>query len=410
MLVNIMPFCLIREMLGKWCKSIMKNLFITNLHKKDVNHFTTNTGLFLRRKLDKPFKKACNLFTNANIVRVNGAEGMTDEEYYFGLSMEQVQRENYTLSAGKRSNNIVVERYPSLEKDESYIFVGNHTFPEDIETMLNIIDRNTYLILGSVEVLKYNPEMYLSYLNGMVVFDILNAQMRKALMPKMERVLRTNSVLIFPEGSHNYHPSNLINPLFDGPINLALRTGKKIVPVCMVRDEHHRVSYIDVGNPIDVTTVQVKVQDYYPRENESEKYRIKALSAYLRDKMASSVYYLMARHIDPLKRAEWGDIEQVFIDEYVENTFHKLKWRHDVFDAEYLVKKTQADKEYEEIIRTLGKLMIAPKVLRETGLNSRYWIRKFGYLEREYVAGNMRKRFEDGDSINVDSKEKARVR
>ena len=388
----------------------MRNLFITNLHKKDVNHFTTDIGLFLRRKLDKPFKKACNLFTNANIIRINAVDGMSDEEYYSSLSMEQVPRGNYFLSASKRANNIVLERYPQLNKDESYIFVGNHTCPEDIETMLNIIDRNTYLILGSDEVLKYDPEMYLSWLNGMIVFNTLNTQMRKDLMPKMERVLRTNSILILPEGSHNYHPSNLINPLFDGPINLALKTGRKIVPICLVRDEEHKVSYIDVGNSIDVEKVQVNVQDYFPGEAESEKYRIKALSSYLRDKMATSVYHLVARHIAPLKRAEWGDMEQAFIDEYVENAFRKLKWRHDVFDAEYLVKKTRADKEYEETIRTLGELMLEPKVLRETGLDSRYWVRKLGYLEREYVAGNMRKRFEDGDSINVDSKEKARVR
>lgn len=371
----------------------MRNYFITNLHKKDVNHFTTNIGMFLRRKLDKPFKKACNLFTNANIIRINGAEGMSDDEYYSGLSLEQVPRSNYSLSVSKRANNIVVERYPKLEKDESYIFVGNHTCPEDIETMLNIIDRNTYLILGSDEVLKYDPEMYLSWLNGMIVFNTLNKQMRKDLMPKMERVLRTNSIFILPEGSHNYHPSNLINPLFDGPINLAKRTSRKIVPICLVRDEEHRISYIDVGNPIDVGKVQVNVQDYFPREVESEKNRIKAMSAYLRDKMATSVYHLIARHIDPLTRAEWGDMELAFIEEYVTNAFRKLKWRHDVFDAEYLVKKTQADKEYEETIRSLGKLRIEPKVMKETGLDSRYWIRKMEYLEKENVAENMRKKF-----------------
>lgn len=388
----------------------MRNLFITNLHKKDVNHFTSNTGLFLRRKWDRPFKKLCNLFTNATIIRVSGAAGMSDEEYYSCLNTEFVSRENYPLSASKRANNIVVERYPQLEKGESYIFVGNHTCPEDIETMLNIIDRNAYLILGSVEVLKYDPEMYLSWLNGMIVFNTLDTQMRKDLMPKMERVLRTNSILIFPEGSHNYHPSNLINPLFDGPVNLALKTGRKIVPICLARDETHKVSYIDVGNPIDIKEIHVKVQDYFPGEAESEKYRIKALSSYLRDKMATSVYHLIIRHIEPLERSQWGDIEQAFVEEYVENAFRKLKWRHDVFDAEYLVKKNWADKEYEETVRTLGQLMLEPKVLRETGLDSKYWIRKLGYLERQYVAGNMRKRFEDGDSINVDSKEKARVR
>lgn len=371
----------------------MRNLFITNLHKKDVNHFTTNYGLLLRRKLDRPFKKACNLFTNAHIIRVDGTRAMSDEEYYAGLSMDFIPRERYALLQRRKANNIVVERYPELKKEESYIFVGNHTCPEDIEIMLNIIDRNAYLILGSVEVLQYDPEMYLSWLNGMIVFNTLDTQMRKDLVPKMERVLQTNSILIFPEGSHNFHPSNLINPLFDGPINLALKTGKKIVPVCLARDECHQVSYIDVGNPIDVRALQVNVQDYFPGEAETEKYQIKAMSGYLRDKMATSVYHLIARHIEPIVHAEWRDIEQSFIEKYVEEAFRKLKWRHDVFDAEYLVKKNKATREYEDTIKSLVDLRIEPKVLKETGLDSRYWVRKKVYLEKENVAENMRKRF-----------------
>ena len=56
-----------------------------------------------------------------------------------------------------------------------------------------------------------------------------------------ERVLtiirtQTQSILIFPEGSHNYDLNRLIKPLYDGPVNLALKTGKKIVPVALVFD------------------------------------------------------------------------------------------------------------------------------------------------------------------------------
>lgn len=193
-----------------------------------MNHFTSDISLSLRKKADKPFKKLCNVFTYANIIRIKNDTCLSDEEYYSGLKLEQVPCSLYPLSKKRNANNIVMERYPELEKNESYIFVGNHTCPEDIETMLNIIDRNTYLVLGSVEVLKYNPEMYLSWLNGIIVFDVLDQKSRKDLMPKMERVLKTNSISIFPEGSHNYHPCKLINDLFDGPVNLALKTGKKL--------------------------------------------------------------------------------------------------------------------------------------------------------------------------------------
>lgn len=34
----------------------MKNLFISNLNKKDIDHFTSDMGLFLRRKADRAFK------------------------------------------------------------------------------------------------------------------------------------------------------------------------------------------------------------------------------------------------------------------------------------------------------------------------------------------------------------------
>lgn len=110
--------------------------------------------------------------------------------------------------------------------------MGSHVCPEDIETMLNIIDRNAYLILGSVENLNYNPEVYLSWLNGMIVFNVLDQNERSSLPAKMERVLQTQSILIFPEGSHNYDLNKLIKPLYDGPVNLALKTGKRLFPLC----------------------------------------------------------------------------------------------------------------------------------------------------------------------------------
>lgn len=369
----------------------MKNLFISNLHRKDVNHFTTDVGLYLRRKADKPFKKLCNIFTNANIIRMEHDARQSDEQYFESLQLTQMPDSVYPLSVKKNANNIVLERYPVLEKEESYIFVGNHTCPEDIETMLNIIDRNAYLILGSVETLKYNPEMYLSWLNGMIVFDILDVQSRKDLVPKMERVLQTNSILIFPEGSHNYHPSNLINPLFEGAVRLALRTGKKIVPISLVRDDKRKVSFIDVGNPIDIRQLFQGEQDCQSKK--SEKEIIKYLNVCLRDKMATAVYHLIARHMKPMERKQYADIGKYFVDGCVNDAFLKLKWKRDVFNAEYLTKKTEVDREYGEVIHTLGDLRLSKKVLVETLLNNREYILKEMDFENRNIIFHMRKKF-----------------
>ena len=67
----------------------MKNLFISNLHKKDVNHFTSDIGLLIRRKVDKPFKKLCNLFTGRNIIRVRHDNNLSNEAYY-SLKTERI--------------------------------------------------------------------------------------------------------------------------------------------------------------------------------------------------------------------------------------------------------------------------------------------------------------------------------
>lgn len=370
-----------------------RNLFINKLNTRDVNHFTTDIGLFLRRKSNGAFRKLCNVFTNATIIRNETSEYVSNEEYYNNLKAERIPLSSYPLSTKKNANNIIVERYPKLEEGESYIFVGSHVCPEDIETMLNVIDRNAYLILGSVENLNYNPEVYLSWLNGMIVFNVLDMKERRELIPKMERVLHTQSILIFPEGSHNYDLNKLIKPLYDGPVNLALKTGKKIVPVVLVKDYENNVAYLDVGNPIDVRGLDLNIQDYYPGKEESEKYRIKSMSSYVRDQMATAVYHMMERHIAPIKKSEYEDLEQHFIQFYVTDTFNKLNWKHDVFDAEYLTKKTKEEQEYEEVVRSLGNLKLKKNVLKETRLYSREYVNKIRDLDRKNVVENLRKHF-----------------
>lgn len=370
-----------------------RNLFINKLNTRDVNHFTTDIGLFLRRKSNGAFRKLCNVFTNTTIIRNETSEYVSNEEYYNNLKAERIPLSSYPLSTKKNANNIIVERYPKLEEGESYIFVGSHVCPEDIETMLNVIDRNAYLILGSVENLNYNPEVYLSWLNGMIVFNVLDMKERRELILKMERVLHTQSILIFPEGSHNYDLNKLIKPLYDGPVNLALKTGKKIVPVVLVKDYENNVAYLDVGNPIDVRGLDLNIQDYYPGKEESEKYRIKSMSSYVRDQMATAVYHMMERHLAPIKKSEYEDLEQHFIQFYVTDTFNKLNWKHDVFDAEYLTKKTKEEQEYEEVVRSLGNLKLKKNVLKETRLYSRKYVNKIRDLDRKNVVENLRKHF-----------------
>ncbi len=372
----------------------MKNLLISNLNEKDVDHFTSDIGLMLRKKFDGPFKKACNIFTGANIIDIRNRDFYNDDDYFAFLAehSERIPLSEYPLIDGK--NNIVIERYPELDKDEPYIFVCNHTCPEDIETILNVIDRNAYLVLGSIETLQYNPEAYLSWLNGMVCFDIMDQQQRSDLIPKMERILKTNSILIFPEGSHNYDPNKIVNKLFDGPVNLSLETGRKIVVCTLIKDQENNVSYVDVGHPIDLEDFHVE-RDYGLDEHEREKKYVQTLTSFIRDKMVSAVYPMMERHFDQIKRSEHDDLEEELRQEQVRDSFEKMKWNKDIFDAEFLTKKTREDLEYEEVVTTISNLRFNDDVLRNTLLDTRQSVILKRDLDRKNIPLVMRTHLEE---------------
>lgn len=363
----------------------MKNLFISNLNEKSCDKFTTDTGLMLRRKSDKAFKSLCRVFTKANIIWLEHGYGLSDEEFFNKLDREYISPESYNLK--KNKNNIIVERYPMLEDYEPYIFVCNHTCPEDIETVLNVIDRNAYLILGSIESLKYNPEMYLSFLNGMIPFDILDKEQRKGLMLKMQRVIKTNSILIFPEGSHNYSPNNLINSIYDGPVNLAIKSNRKIVLVTMLKDKN--ISYVDVSNPIDIR--EIKLASHYNIGKENQKAYVNTISSYIRDKMASAVYLIMERHIARVHRTD--ALEENLRMAKIKDAFLKLKWKKDVFEAEYLTKKTELDRINEEVLSTVNSLIHKANSLDPTA--KRYWLRKQIALDEKDVVIRMRRYLEE---------------
>lgn len=361
----------------------MKNLFLANLHKKDTRHCTSKVGLWCRRTFSRPFRKLCNIVTKAQIIPAASGVQMLDEEYFSHLNSELIPYTQYPIRPGY--NNIVLERYPNLNPGEPYIFACNHTCPEDIETVLNVLDRNAYMILGSVETLRYDPEMYSAWLNGMIPFDIMNQQQRKLVTEKMERVLKTNSILIFPEGSHNYSPNNLINPLYDGPANLTLHTGRKIVVVTMLRDGEHEISYMDVSQPVDISDL-IQAHD----SSLGEKPLVKQITARVRDKMATAVYYMMARHFPPICRSDYKCPEETFRQEIAEDVFAKLKWRHDVFEAEYLTKKTVPVREYEDTVKTLSNLRLPPDVVLTTNIGNREYILEAQDLQAKNVPHFMR--------------------
>lgn len=257
----------------------MINTGLDRFEDADVNSFTSDIGMLLRRKANPVWRRILRLCT---------------------------------------SRKVYVEEYPKLEKNKNYIFVGNHSFDEDVISLLSTIDRNAYLLHGTTNQLEHNPIFYAVWLNGMIYVNRMQKQSRTDAIEKMKRVLRAgNSILLFPEGGYNNTENQLIMPLFSSPYILSKEMQIEVVPIIAFCKEETREIFIRAGEPMNL--------GIYEKED--------AL-AYLRDVMSTIVYDIVEEHVAPIKRSELKeDCYRDFLEQR-KAVYECQKWYDDVWDEE----------------------------------------------------------------------------
>lgn len=262
----------------------MKNIGLSKVKIANVDNFTTDTGLKLRRIINKPLRMILK-------------------------------------AATKRK--IILESYPELSKDKNYIFVSTHSFDEDIIANLATIDRSTYVLIGTTDQIEHNPQMYAAWINGMIYVNRLNKESRKSSLEKMKRVLLSgSSVLIFAEGGWNNTENLLCQKLFSSPYILAKETNTEVVPISVFNEHNKKEIYINVGEPLDLSTMTKE----------------EGLDS-VRDAMATMMFDSIKNHSTPIKRSELtGDIHLTFMEER-KNEYMRVKWTRDVWDEELTVYK-----------------------------------------------------------------------
>lgn len=171
-------------------------MFFTGLkryEKADINSFTSNMGLHIRKVINPLWRRALRLGTK---------------------------------------RKLIIETYPKLDKKKTYIVAANHSFDEDAISVLQTIDRNVYLLHGTTDQMEHNPVFFAVWLNGMIYVNRLDQNSRKEAVQKMKRVLAAgNSVVLFPEGGYNNTENQLIMPLFSSPYLMSKEMGVEVVPI-----------------------------------------------------------------------------------------------------------------------------------------------------------------------------------
>lgn len=280
-----------------------KNYKLVDLLDADVETFTSDKGIVRRRKIAKVLKKILKIAT---------------------------------------PEKIIIDRYPELNPDESYIFVSTHGFSNDIIACLASIDRSAYLLMGSTNQVEYNRLMYAAWLNGFIYVNRTDEKSRKQAIPKMERILKSgSSVLVFPEGGHNNTENNLVNKLFASPYILASKTGCKVVPIAPFYEFGSDKIYMNFGDPIDLAKYEDKKE---------------ALQD-LRDIFATMVYENIEKHSTPYVRPEGRDIHMDFMEQRRQE-YLKNPWTRDVWEEELTRYLDAEERESVSVMESMDQINI----------------------------------------------------
>ena len=245
----------------------------------NVDNFTSDRGIKIRRCINSPWRKILKLCTK---------------------------------------RKIIIEEYPQLEKNTQYIFVANHSFDEDAISILSSIDRNVYVLQGTTDQMLHNPIFLALWANGMIYVNRQDDVSRKDAIKKMKRILLAgNSVALFAEGGYNNTENQLIQPLFASPYILCKELGVKVIPIITFNDIGSNIIFVRAGQPMDLA--------------QYDKYTAMDI---LRDEMSTLVYEIMEDHVEPVKRSSLSDNPRRDWLEVRRQVYECQTWYSDVWEEE----------------------------------------------------------------------------
>ena len=124
----------------------------------------------------------------------------------------------------------VIKREVKYKKEQSYMFVANHTSMVDIMLML-YVSKNPFVFVGKKELDKI-PLFGFFYKRTCILVDRKDAKSRREVFNSAQRKLNMGySVCIFPEGGVPDDESIVLDEFKDGAFRLAIEHQLPIAPM-----------------------------------------------------------------------------------------------------------------------------------------------------------------------------------
>lgn len=285
----------------------MKNIFISKIEKSNINDFTSDFGLKVRKNTHKQLS------------------------FLFKMVLKIIYKKH-----------VIVDKKVKLDKNKCYIFASNHSFLFDGSAIIASIDRNVYTLFGATEQLYFDFRTFFVWLSGLIYVNRYNKQSRKDSIGKMNRVLKAgNSILIFPEGRWNDSENLLCQKLFAGPYNLSFQNKVEVVPISVFNETNNKNIYVSYGKPLSLYN--------YDKDKGIQ---------ILRDSLSTILYEQIEKYSTPFLREKVkGDVHFDYMDqrmfEYSKGNFRSnYCWDDELFTYK------AGDVDLEDVWKDIDKVKI----------------------------------------------------
>jgi 1-acyl-sn-glycerol-3-phosphate acyltransferase len=156
----------------------------------------------------------------------------------FVIKLSRIWSDGWLFLIGVFHKNLVES---PIDPNRHYVFVANHISYLDIPLIFQAIRKNSFRVLGKIEMSKI-PVFGLLYRLAVVLIDRSSPQSRAKSIVQLQKTLHQNiSIFIFPEGTFNESKQPL-KDFYDGAFRIAIETQTPIKPIVFL-DAVNRMHY-----------------------------------------------------------------------------------------------------------------------------------------------------------------------
>ena len=206
------------------------------------------------------------------------------------------------------NSKLTIVRRAKLPK-KPVIFAATHGFREDVEHTVVMAGIQAYMLNGVPLQLFHSIDGITAWLAGMVIIDRTDKKSRSSSIDKLVRVLELgSSVIMYPEGTWNKSPNELVSGLFPGIYDVAQKSGALVVPIATYRNG--KKSYGIREEAFDICE--------YDREQGIQ---------ILRDKMATMQYELIEKNgMASRDDFPYGEAADKYWKDYIDGLMAEVKF------------------------------------------------------------------------------------